>query len=81
MNQQFPEYRSYDLGLASALVQVGFALSGLDRNNGKRVEFIFDKTPELEGAVTRFWSGELLVDAQGYFEAIRSIKNRIYSTD
>lgn len=81
MNQQSNQYRSYDLGLASALVQVGFPLRGLDRSNGKKVEFIFTKTPELEEAVKRFWSGELSVDAQGYFEAIRSVKNRIYSSE
>ena len=81
MNQQSNQYRSYDLGLASALVQVGFPLLGLDRGNGKKVEFIFTKTTELEEAVRRFWSGELMVDAQGYFEAIRSMKNRIYSSE
>ena len=80
MNQQLPQYRTYDLGLASALVHVGFVLRGLDRSNGRKVEFIFDKTPEFEDAVNRFWSGELLIDAQSYFEAIRSVKNRIYSS-
>jgi len=81
MNQQLQQYRSYDLGLASALVHVGFALLELDRSNGRKVEFIFAKTPELEDAVNRFWSGKLKVDAQGYFEAIRSVKNRIYSSE
>ena len=81
MNQQLPQYRSYDLGLASALVHVGFSLLELDRGNGKKVELIFTKTRELEEAVKRFWSGELSVDAQGYFEAIRSVKNRIYSSE
>ncbi len=69
------------MGLASALVQVGFPLRELDRSNGKKVEFIFTKTPELEEAVKRFWSGELMVSAQDYFEAIRSVKNRIYSSE
>lgn len=81
MNQQLQQYRSYDLGLASALVHVGFVLMELDRSNGRKVEFIFEKTPELEDAVSRFWSGKLSVDAQGYFEAIRSVKNRIYSSE
>lgn len=81
MNQPSQQYRTYDLGLASALVQVGFALRGLDRSNGKKVEFIFTRTPELEEAIKRFWSGELMVSAQDYFEAIRSVKNRIYSTE
>lgn len=81
MNQQSNQYRTYDLGLASALVQVGFVLNELDRSNGKKVEFIFTKTPELEETVKRFWSGELLMNAQGYFEAIRSLKNRIYSSE
>lgn len=81
MNQQSNQYRSYDLGLASSLVHVGFSLVGLDRSGGKKVEFIFTKTPELEEAVRRFWLGELMVNAQGYFEAIRSVKNRIYSSE
>lgn len=81
MNQTTSQFRSYDLGLASALTQVGFALHGLDRSNSRKVEFIFDRTPELEEAVRRFWSGELMVDAQGYFESIRSVKNRIYSSE
>lgn len=74
-------YTTFDLGLTSALTQVGFALRGLDRSSGRKVEFIFDRTPELEDAVRRFWSGELMVDAQGYFEAIRVVKNRIYSSE
>lgn len=81
MNQQFQEYRSFDLGLASALVQAGFALRDLDRSNGKKVEFIFSKSSELEVAVRSYWSGKLMVDAQGYFEAIRSVKNQIYSSE
>lgn len=81
MKQQLQQYRSYDLGLASALVHVGFPLRGLDRSNTRKVEFIFDKTPKLDEAVRRFWSSELVVDAQGYFEAIRSVKNRIYSSE
>ena len=80
MNQQLQQYRSYDLGLASALVQVGFALIELDRSSPKKIEFIFAKTPELEETIKRFWSGKLLVDAQGYFESIRTVKNRIYSS-
>jgi len=81
MNQQFLKYRSSDLGLAAALVHAGFSLLELDRSAGKKVEFIFTKTPQLEEAVKRFWSGKLSVNAQGYFEAIRSVKNRIYSSE
>jgi len=79
MTHQLPEYKTYDLGCASALASVGFEVLELDKSIIKKVQFIFRKNNELDEAVNLYWSGKLKVDARRYFEELKNIKNRIYS--
>jgi len=68
-----------DLGLASAMVSVGIPLISLDKSNPKRVEFVFEETKELQEAINSYWSSDLLVSPLTYFNAMKMLKNRIYS--
>lgn len=67
-----------DLGLASALVALGFTVSHLDKQNPRRVEFFFEHSKELDDCVQAYWASTLDVIALTYFNAMRMLKSRIY---
>ncbi len=80
MNNYEPEnvaYQTSDLGCCAALVASGFELTSLDRTT-HRVIFSITTTPELEHYITSYWSKDLLVSAQGYYEALKQVKARLY---
>lgn len=70
-------YQTSDLGCCAALVASGFELALLDRT-AQRVVFCFTATPALEQCTTGYWSKDLLVSAQGYYEALKQVKARLY---
>lgn len=72
-------FATYDLGLAAALIASGYILAHLDKSNPKRAQFVFKRTYGVEEVVERFWTMEFQVDALGYFNAIKLLKNRLYS--
>jgi hypothetical protein len=78
-----PENDSYfynhDLGLSAGLVVMGFELASLDRSNPKKVKFIFQGKNGISEVVKNYWDSTLPVDAQTYFNAVRRLKNQIYS--
>lgn len=72
-------FYTYDLGASAALVHLGFELVSLDRENPKKVQFIFRRDPLIEDAVKEYWSDSLSVGARGFFDTIKMLKNRLYS--
>lgn len=73
--------KTYDLGLAAALVVKGFELEKLDKTNIKKVQFIFradGRKGNIEEVVNEYFTDRLLLPAQQVFNAIKSLKNRIY---
>ncbi|MEO8581970.1 MAG: DUF5659 domain-containing protein [Patescibacteria group bacterium] len=73
-------FLSYDIGLSSALVTLHYELLSLNRDNVRKIGFIFLKTPELEYSVQEYFAGRLIVEARSFFENTKMLKNRIYST-
>ncbi len=72
-------FSTYDLGLAGALLTGGFKLISLNKTNPKKVSFHFPQEEDLDRAVEDYFSGNFQVDAQTYFNHIKSLKNRIYT--
>lgn len=72
-------FGTFDLGAAAALVLTGFDLLSLDKDNPKKMRFIFRKDPAIEEAVKQYWADSLSVEARGYFDTLKMLKNRIYS--
>ena len=68
-----------DLGLAASLTASGFVVARVDKQNPRRVLFVFDQSPELSRCIDRFWKGQLLLSATVLLENIRQLKTRIYS--
>ncbi|MCB9823469.1 hypothetical protein H6802_00705 [Candidatus Nomurabacteria bacterium] len=73
-------FLSYDIGLAAALATLHFELISLNRDNPRKIGFIFSRTPELEQATQEYFAGRLSVDARSFFENIKMPKNRIFSS-
>ena len=73
------QWATFDLGVASALVHLGFELLALGRENPKKIKFIFLKNELIEEAIKEYWADKLAVGARGYFDTIKMLKNRIYS--
>lgn len=73
-------FLSYDIGLVAALTTLHFELLSLDRTNSRKIGFIFPQTPELEQATQEYFAGRLSVDARSFFENIKMLKNRIFSS-
>lgn len=71
--------KTYDLGLAAALITKGYQILKVDKENPKKVEFTFQDRKSIEETATNYFNGKLEVEPQSYFNNIKTIKNRIYS--
>lgn len=71
------EFFTKDLNEASALLVSGVKLLRLERGQG-HYWFVFEKQNAQEIS-NKFWSNELLVDAQRYSDAIRRLKDRLFA--
>lgn len=76
-NEHF--FCTFDLGLSTALVSVGFSLVSLNRENLRKIQFIFRRGDGLDKMVDAYWADRLEVKARTYFDAMKMLKNRLYS--
>ena len=76
MNQNFS---TYDLGLATVLITLGYKLLKLDKTNPKKVRFVFEEEKGINQAILDYWNDEIKLPAQTLFNNQKMLKNRIYS--
>lgn len=74
-------YSTFDLGVASALVTSNFELISLEKSNPKKVRFIFHRELGIEKVADDYFADRLSLKARGFFDNIKSIKNRLYSSE
>lgn len=74
-------FYTFDLGLSAALICVGFSLVSLDRENLRKVQFVFRRGDGMDDVVDAYWADRLEVKARSYFDATRMLKNRLYSSE
>jgi hypothetical protein len=72
-------FQTSDLGLATALCCRDYELSTLDKQDPRKVSFIFKREVGIEEDADAYWSNELETKARTYFDNLRTLKNRIYS--
>jgi len=70
---------TYDLGCSAALISAGFELISLDKENRRKVQFIFRREDGIEKVVNDYWADKLQVKARAFFDNMKMLKNRIYS--
>lgn len=90
MNQNEPVYipfyeddtkifSSYDLGASSALVSLGYKLIKIDKGQGAKALFLFEWSEDLVESAQQYWNDELQMSALSYFNALKTVKTRLYS--
>jgi len=76
MNQNFS---TYDLGLATVLITLGYELLELDRTNPKKVRFVFKEGKDIEKVMIDYFNDKIKLPALTLFNNQKNLKNRIYS--
>lgn len=68
-----------DLALASSIQYLGFPLVAINRDPKvhPKVNFIFEKSDDLNSAIHRYWEGLLTVEPRAYWNIARELKSRI----
>jgi len=74
-------FTTYDLGCAAALITKGFKLVALDRTYPRKIQFIFEKTDEINDIINEYLIDTLEIKARSYFDNIRALKSRIYNSE
>lgn len=72
-------WATFDLGCSGALVAKKFSLVFLNKENPRKVQFIFLKKVGIEKVINDYWANTLEVKAREFFDAIKMIKSRLYS--
>jgi hypothetical protein len=68
-----------DLGLASALVTLGYELTAIDKTNRAKARFVFLRHEKIEQDVKKYWDGVLRPSARHLFDNQKMLKSRLYS--
>ena len=76
MNSNFS---TYDLGLATVLVTLGYKLLELDKTNPKKIRFVFKKDKNISQTMLSYWDDEIKLPAQTLFNNQKMLKTRIFS--
>ena len=71
-------HETSDLYLANALLTAGHEPAGIDRR-GKRSWFLFAPETAITEASRRFYTGQLPLDARGYSDNIKALKNALHA--
>lgn len=71
-------FKTRDLPEASLLLTKGSRLLEIERD-GNTCWFVFENKKSCEELSKQFWFGECLVDAKSYYQAMATLKNRIFS--
>lgn len=75
--KEYDFYRTADLALATA-ISLYYPLEAVDRQNPRKAQFLFRRNSQLDELIESYWRGELKVEPQAYFNALRIIKARLY---
>jgi len=73
-------YRTADLALAAA-ISLFYPVETIDRQNPKKAQFIFKQDKGLDKLIENYWRGQVKVEPQAYFNALRLIKARLYGEE
>ena len=70
-----------DLGCAAALATADFELLALDRENPRKIKFVFRREAGIEKVADDFWSDRLEQKSRSFWDNIKNFKNRLYSNE
>ena len=70
-------YQTSDLACA-AVLSLSFPIELVDRSDPRRACFMFNRTENLDEFLKQYLRGELRVEPRAFFNAIKTIKIRLY---
>lgn len=74
-------FRSSDLALVVAL-SLFFPIEAIEKDTSRKAYFLFRKGADsFEEILKQYWSRELRVEPQSFFNQLKVIKARIYSEE
>lgn len=76
----FNFFSTYDLGLAAALISAEYELFAVDKWNPKKALFVFHREDGIEETADSYWADRLEVKARRYFDSLKAVKNKLYSS-
>ena len=74
------KYKTSDLAIATTL-SLYCPIIKIRKDNPRKAEFLFERNPELDGLLDRYWKKELLVEPRTYFDQLKALKVRLYSSE
>jgi len=77
MNQN--EFSTFDLGLATVLITLGYELLELDKSSPKKIRFVFKRERNIEQVLNDYFDDKIKLPALSLFNNQKNLKNRIYS--
>jgi hypothetical protein len=72
-------WTTYDLGVSAALTCAGFELLQVEKSNPRKALFVFRRTDGIDDAADQYFADRLELKARAFFDAIKALKNRLYS--
>lgn len=73
-------YLTSDIALAAG-ISLWYPLEAVDwTENPHKAKFLFKRDERLDQLVASYWHGELQVNPQAYFNALKMLKARLYET-
>ena len=72
-------FTTYDLGVSSALLCLGFHLQDVDKENPRKALFIFKRDDGIEDFANQYFTDQLEVKARSFFDQLKALKNKLYS--
>ncbi|MGE4169852.1 MAG: DUF5659 domain-containing protein [Candidatus Margulisiibacteriota bacterium] len=79
MNTQTDCFSTFDLNLTACIVALGHPLEKIQKTEGNRSQFLFQRSQKLESDVTAYWKQDLLLNPHTIFDSLKFIKSRLYS--
>lgn len=82
MNRNYDDiyFQTTDLSLA-ATIALSLPLDSVDKTIPTKAQFIFKRSKELDELIESYWKRELKVEPQMYFQSLKILKNRLYSSE
>lgn len=73
------KFITYDIGLAAALIALGYTLYKLDKIEPKKSQFIFNRDEQIDKMVNDYWDDKLTLPVRSFYDSLKMLKNRLYS--
>lgn len=81
MNANKPDVKflTYDIGLAAALIVLGYSLYKVYKIAEKKSQFIFTRDEHIDKMVNDYWDNKLTLPVRSFYDSLKMLKNRLYS--